>query len=120
MKGIKYLMTVCHNNRIKYKKYPWLADLSKLLSESGNCYNFWYEVDRQGKICKIPYCKTVYDILYDVDHYILSWSGTPQGHNYWSNVFSQLFYPNESDNSVSITQRLRLSEINKIGSTIIF
>lgn len=112
IKGIKYIMKVCYDKGIKYKKYPWVADLSKLLSESGSCYNFWYEVDRQNMICRIPYCTTVYDILYGPNLYLMTWADTAQGFEYWSNVFRQLFFSKFNDmQAARIAKRIQLSDI---------
>lgn len=114
IKGVKYLMARCRENGIDYRKYPWLSDLSLLLSKYNSCYMFWCQSSVQKKIRLIPYCETAYHILFDINTYLLSWSNTPQGGTFWSNVFDKIFNLGEKKYNLREYKLIPLSKLRSM------
>lgn len=90
--GLKFLFVETRKMDIDIRKYPWIADLSMLLSERNQCLKFWLAVYKQQNLHKITRCRTVFDILFSSETNLCTWSRTTDGHEYWKHTFRSLFW----------------------------
>lgn len=111
--GLKFLIKECKAIGVNVHKYPWVADLSLILSEYDSCYKFWCSVNAQRKLSNIPYCNSVYDILFNVDIYLMRWSCSDEGHTHWANIFQNMFYPNLYLPPSNELKKMSLMDIHK-------
>lgn len=111
--GLKLLFKETKAIGINVHKYPWVADLSILLSEHKCCYDFWHDVNYQHKLDRIPCCNNVYDILFNGDTHLLQWSKSVLGGDYWANLFKDMFYPKTPCPKINLLKELTLKDLHK-------
>lgn len=83
--GMKFLFKVCKEQGIDIRKYPWIADLSKILSEHSVCYKFWFYSYTQDRLTNILSCCTIDDILYGQTA-LFVWNATQEGNDFWRSL----------------------------------
>lgn len=83
IKGTKFLLGVSKEQGINIRKVQWVPHVSKMLSEHGVCYKFWYNVWSQNRLNKVPLCNTWYDVAYGQNSCLFCWSQTSEGHLFW-------------------------------------
>lgn len=115
--GIRLLRIHCHKRNINFRKYPWLIDLSFILSKYNSCYKFWKGVIDQKLLKNIPKCKVIYDVFFKRDTVIMHWDDTEEGYYYWSGLFKSIFY---KDENIFSLEKISLTEMRyiKIGNNI--
>lgn len=85
--GMRFLFKVCKEQGIDIRKYPWIADLCKILSEHGVCYKFWFNTHTQNRLTKILTCCVICDILYGPSA-LFVWDDTPEGGAFWRGLLA--------------------------------
>lgn len=84
--GIKLLVIECKKQGINYhsRKLKWLTKFSRMLSEHGLCYKFWYNTVNQSRLKNIKLCDYAYETCYENDEKILFyWAKTKEGVSFW-------------------------------------
>lgn len=85
--GIRFLMQKCRAAGIEIRKYPWVCDLSKILSEHGVCYTYWFNTYKQDRLTNIPLCYEINDIMYG-DTTLFVWGSTSEGEVFWRSLLA--------------------------------
>lgn len=97
-KGMSLLLHKCKVSNINIRRLYWVCDFSMLLSKHNACYKFWFNVDKQLRMYRIPHCRTVYDIMYGPGRALFTWDKTEEGSSFWYNMFSNVLFPYNGSN----------------------
>ena len=95
--GMKFLLRETREQKMNIRMYPWVADLSVILSKSNKCLKFWTAVWEQHNLPRIPKCHTLFDLFFGFSTNLFTWSQTIDGHEYWKKTFTSLFYGDLTD-----------------------
>lgn len=106
-KGMKYLLHKSKECGIKIRNYPWVCDLSKLLSEHDACYRFWVNVYEQGNMNRISSCITPDDIIHGFNKALFIWADTPEGNDFWYLLLSRKLFSSFKNRNIRL-EELRL------------
>ena len=92
IKGMKILLKYSYERRFNVRKYTWIPLFSKYLSNEGLCEKFWTNVQKQDVIGRIVELKFYHPYrhkwsLGELIDYLLVWSRTTEGENFWHKVF---------------------------------
>lgn len=102
-KGIKFLRTKCKELGIDVRKFPWVTYLSSLLSETNDCYKFWWNTYEQNKLHTIIVCQYVKDIMFG-ETCMFVWSRTIEGEHYWRSLLDCNLFFRQGDKKLSDLQ----------------
>lgn len=94
VKGLKFVISKCHDMGIEIKKYPWVADLCGILARHNRCYYLWDNCYKQKRLHNITGYNTLYDLLI-ADRAFVLWRDLEEGDTYWSEFFGLIFWENE-------------------------
>lgn len=90
--GVKLLLNGSRKKNFNIKEYPWVIDLSLILSKYNVCYKFWNYTLAQDRLSRIKYCSTIKDIMYGMNRSLFSWAQTFEGHTYWENLLDEAIF----------------------------
>lgn len=93
VKGMRFLHRKCRETGINIHKYPWVCELSRLLSEYNACYKFWFNVWKQGRIRRITECNTPDDIMFTYNKTLFTWERTTEGGDFWHYILAEKLFP---------------------------
>ena len=85
VKGMRLLLREAKMQGINIRKCTWIPNVSKMLSEHDLCYKFWYNVAKQKNLNRVFLCNDWYDIMYDSARWLILWSTTEEGIDFWRN-----------------------------------
>ena len=90
IKGIKFLLSNSKRQGVNIRKVQWVPHVSEMLSEHKLCHKFWYNVWSQKKLDRIPLCNDWFDVMFDPEKYLFSWSQTYDGYSFWVTMLSKV------------------------------
>lgn len=93
IKGMRFLHRKCRECNINIHKFPWVCELSRLLSDYNACYKFWWNVCEQDRLRRIEICKTPDDIMFEYNKTLFIWDRTTEGDGYWNYILANKLFP---------------------------
>lgn len=92
-KGIRFLLQKSKEHNFNIHKYPWVCELSRLLSFHCACYKFWWNVCEQNRLKRIKICNTPDDFMYRYGKTLFTWDRTKEGGDYWFFILAEKLFP---------------------------
>jgi len=91
IKGMKFLLAKCKEEKIEIRNIWWIPKLCSLLSKMNKCYDFWYNVYIQNNLGRIKLARCPHDLFHVHGKSLFIWSVTKEGHGYWEDVKINMF-----------------------------